>query len=41
MSEPRECDQCGAKQQSWQDKDAVFCPDHANPMGSCDGKLVP
>lgn len=35
------CDQCGVRRADWQDVDAVRCPNHANPLGSCDGKLTP
>lgn len=34
-----ECDQCGAKRQPWQNEESDRCPNHANPLGSCDGTL--
>lgn len=36
----RRCDQCGADQAEWQDRDAWACPNSANPYASCDGKLT-
>lgn len=35
----RRCDSCGAEQAEWQERDAERCPNHANPLGSCDGRL--
>lgn len=35
------CDQCGTPKADWQDVNADRCPNHANPHGSCDGKLTP
>lgn len=37
---PKEkCNQCGAERQEWQPKEETRCPNHANPLGSCDGVL--